>query len=182
MMKAISHPDRQQGIVLLLSLIMLLAVTVIVVTASNIAQTNLKVVGNMEGREQARIAAIAAVEEALSSSRFADNPDSIFAVSCDVDNRLCYDFNGDGETDVTVAVSTPSCVSVIPRKNVELDVYNFPDQASCYLPPGVYSMCAVSVWEFQAVATDVLTGAEVTVRQGVSILTTLNNTDTACPA
>ncbi|PLW81611.1 hypothetical protein CWI75_14150 [Kineobactrum sediminis] len=180
-MKAVGHQGKQQGIVLLISLIMLLAVTVIVVTASNIAQTNLKVVGNMESREQARIAARAAIEEALSSSRFADNPDSIFAVSCDEDNQKCYDFNADGETDVTVVVSTPACISVIPRKNIELDVYNFPDQATCFLPPGVYSMCAASVWEFEAVATDVVSGAEVTVRQGVSILTTLNNIDTACP-
>ncbi len=175
------YAPRQTGIVLVVSLILLIAVSLMVVTASNISQTNLKIIGNMESREQARFAAVAAIEEAISSSRFADNPSSIFQVSCNVANQLCYDSNGDGNTDITVQVSTPSCVSVIPRKNVELDVYNFPDQATCFLPPGVYSMCAASVWEFSAVATDVVTGAEVTVRQGVSILTTLNNIDTACP-
>lgn len=172
---------RQKGVVLVISLIMLLAVTLMVVTASNIVQTNLKVVGNMESRDQVRFAAVSAIEEAISSSRFADNPSSIFTTSCGASNQLCFDSNSDGVTDITVAVSTPACVSVIPRKNVELDVYNFPDQATCFLPPGVYSMCAESVWEFSAVATDVVTGAEVTVRQGVSILTTLNNIDTACP-
>ncbi len=172
---------NQQGIVLVIALIMLVAITLMVVTASNIAQTNLLIVGNMESREQARFAAIAAIEEALSSSRFADNPNSIFLTSCAVNNRKCYDSNGDGVTDITVQVSVPTCVSVIPKKNVELDVWNFPDQATCHLPDTVYSMCAGSVWEFEAVATDVVTGAEVTVRQGVSILTTLNNVDTACP-
>jgi hypothetical protein len=172
---------RERGIVMVVALIMLLAVTLIAVTASNLVQTDLKIVGNLESREQARYAAKAALEEALSSDRFARDPDQIFATSCDSNNRKCYDFNGDGVDDVAVQVSEPECVSVIPRKNTELDVYNFPDQASCYLPPGVYSMCAASVWELQAVATDIITGAEVTVRQGVSILTTINNIDTACP-
>ncbi|MFV8817837.1 pilus assembly PilX family protein [Haliea sp. E17] len=172
---------NQRGVVMVIAMIMLIAITLMVVTASNIAQTNLRIVGNMESREQARFAAIAAIEEALSSSRFADSPTSIFLNSCGVANRKCYDSNGDGIFDITVQVSTPTCVSVIPKKNVELDVFNFPDQATCHLPPGVYSMCAASVWEFEAVATDVVTGAEVTVRQGVSILTTLNKIDTACP-
>ena len=61
-------------------------------------------------------------------------------------------------------------------------LFNSEADASCYLPPAVYSMCANSVWEFEAVATDLVTGAEVTVRQGVSVLTTLNRIDTACPA
>jgi len=172
---------RERGIVLVVSLILLIAVTLMIVTASNIVQTNLKVIGNMESREQARFAALAAIEEALSSSRFASNPTSMFETSCEVANQLCYDANGDGQNDITVQVGTPECVSVIPRKNVELDVYNFADQATCFLPPGVYSMCAASVWELEATATDVVTGAEVTVRQGVSILTTLNNIDSACP-
>jgi hypothetical protein len=166
---------------MIIALVMLLAVTLMVVTASNLVNTNLKIVANMESLEQARFAANSAIEEALSSSRFADNPSSIFLFNCNRDNQKCYDFNDDGVADITVAVSNPSCVSVIPKKNAELDVYNFPSQATCFLPPGVYSMCAASVWEFKAVATDVVTGAEVTVRQGVSILTSLNNIDTACP-
>ncbi|MFT6957214.1 MAG: hypothetical protein ACJAYC_002222 [Halieaceae bacterium] len=173
--------NPQRGIVMVVALIMLLAVSLIAVTASNLVQTDLKIVNNLESREQARFAAKAAIEEALSSSRFADNPDSIFSVNCVQDNRKCYDFNSDGVDDIAVQINTPECVSVIPRKNTELDVFNYPSQATCYLPPGVYSMCAASVWEFQAVATDVVTGAEVTVRQGVSILTTINNIDTACP-
>jgi hypothetical protein len=42
-------------------------------------------------------------------------------------------------------------------------------------------MCANSVWEFEATARDEVTGAEVVVRQGVSVLASLNRIDTACP-
>ena len=172
---------RQQGMVLLIALIMLLAITLMIVTASNLVQTNLKVVHNMESREQARYSALAAIEEALSSDRFTSSPDNMFTVSCEVPNQKCYDANGDGTTDVRVLVNAPSCVMVSPKKNSELRPYLYPAEATCYLPATVYSMCADSVWEFQATATDAVTGAEVVVRQGVSIATTLNKIDTACP-
>ena len=128
-----------------------------------------------------RYAAYAALEEAISSGRFASKPDAIYLVGCGAPNQKCYDFNGDGTADVTVAVAEPSCVTVLPIENSDLDVFNSAADASCYLPPNIYSMCANSVWEFQATATDAVTGAEVVVRQGVGILTALNKIDTACP-
>lgn len=172
---------RERGVVLLVSLIMLIVLTLIVVTSSNIVQANLKVVHNLESREMVRFAAMAAVEEALSSGRFTTNPQSMFLESCEEANRKCYDYNGDGVNDVTVDMAVPTCVIVTPIRNDELDVFNSPDEASCFLPPAVYSMCANSVWELQATARDELTGAEVSIRQGVSVLTTLNAIETACP-
>lgn len=174
--------QKQRGVVLIISLIMLLAVTLMVVTASNVVRTNLQIVNNIESREQARTAAVSAIEEAISSDRFTSSPGAVFDVSCEQANRKCYDFNADGVTDVRVDLAEPSCVSVIPKKNSELDVFASPKLATCFLPKVVYSMCAGSIWEFEATATDAVTGAEVTVRQGVSILTTLNKIDSACPA
>ena len=173
--------NRQRGIAMIVSLIMLLAITLVVVTSANIAQSNLQVVQNMESRDTVRFAAYAALEEAISSGRFTASPESVFVESCEVANQKCYDFNGDGTTDVTVAVSAPSCVIVQPIENAELDVFNSAADASCFLPPAIYSMCANSVWEFEATGTDVVTGAEVVVRQGVGVLASLNNIDTACP-
>lgn len=177
--------EKQRGVALIVSLIMLLLITLVVVSASNMVQSNLQVVQNMENRDKVRFAAYAALEEAISSGRFTESPDTIFATSCEVDNQKCYDFSGDPTNDaanaITVAVSEPTCVIVQPIKNSELDVFNSAADASCYLPPSVYSMCANSVWEFEATATDMLTGAEVVVRQGVGVLTTLNRIDTACP-
>jgi len=174
---------RQRGVVLVVALVMLVAVTLMVVTASNLVQTNLKVVQNLESREMARAATLAAIEQAISYRRFIDTPDSMFPVTCpgQVGNKLCYDVNQDGTSDVLVTVENPTCVSVTPTPNSKLDVFNDREQASCYLPPGVYSMCAYAVWDFQATATDAVTGAEVKVRQGVSVLSSLNKIETVCP-
>ncbi|MGL4564400.1 MAG: pilus assembly PilX family protein, partial [Halioglobus sp.] len=115
---------RQRGVALVVALIMLLAVTLIAVSASNLVQSNLKIVQNMESRDMVRAAAHAALEEAISSGRFMESPDAMFAVSCEENNQRCYDFNGDGTDDVTVAVAEPTCVVVQPIKNSELDVFN----------------------------------------------------------
>lgn len=172
---------NQQGFVLIVAMIMLLAVTIMVATGSNLVQSNLRVTQNMESREVARYAAIAAIEEAISSDRFTTSPDSIFSVSCEQDNRKCYDVNQDGNDDVFVTIPPPQCVVVTPIRNSELDVFGSPSEASCYIP-GVYSLCANSQWEFLATATDPLTGASISVRQGVSVLTTINAIETACPS
>ncbi|MEP4145681.1 MAG: hypothetical protein ABJL54_00600 [Halioglobus sp.] len=184
-MRNLGVPSFQRGVVLIVSLILLLAVTMMIVTASNLVQTDLKIVQNMESRERVRAAAIAAIEEAISSGDFRFEPDLLFGTQCDGSFRTrCYDLNGtpDNSDDIRVVVERPSCVIVTPIENAELDVFNDPAAASCYLPPAIYSMCANSVWEFQAVATDPVTGSEISVRQGISILTTLNAVDTVCPS
>ncbi len=178
--------SRQQGLVLVIALIMLLAVTLMVVSASNLVQANLKVVQNAESRELARAAALAALEEAMSDRRFADTPDAIFSntsVSCvnvaglgDVVGQCVTDYNGDGQDDVTVSVDRPICVSVTVRTNDSFD-YLAPtggDFWTCQRK-GPLSRCADAVWEFRATATDDATGASVFVRQGVAILTKYND-------
>jgi hypothetical protein len=175
-------PQKSEGFVLVVALIMLVAVTLMIVSSSNLVDTNLKVVQNMESREVSRFSAMAAIEEAMSSNRFTGSPENLFVESCEINNQKCFDVNSDGDFDVFVTVAPPTCVTVTPIRNSDLDAFNSAAEASCYLPPAIYSMCANSVWEFVATATDADTGAEVTVRQGVSILTTLNAIESACPA
>lgn len=171
---------QQRGAVLLVALIMLLLVTLMVVSGFNLTQTNLKVVQNMESRNLAKYAANAAIEEAISSAQFLSSPGDIFSVSCAQSNRKCYDFNGDGIDDIVVQVEAPACVIVLPIKNSELNVFD-PMDASCFIQGSQNSMCVNSVWEMRATARDVLTGAEVVVRQGIAVRATSNNIATACP-
>lgn len=171
---------RQKGAVLLVALIMLLLVTLLALSSFNVTQTNLKVVQNMESRGMAKYAANAAIEEAMSSARFLSSPNSVFDQSCEQANRKCYDFNGDTRVDVAVTLDSPSCIIVLPIKNSELDIMN-PADASCFIQNSPNSMCVNSVWEMRATARDVLTGAEVVVRQGVAVRATSNNIATACP-
>lgn len=188
---------RQQGLVLVIALIMLLAVTLMVVTASNLVQANLKVVQNTESRELARAAALAALEEAASDRRFATTPTAIFGANSagcvnvqgagnNIVGQCVSDYNGDGQNDVTVSIERPTCVAVTPRAN---DDFNFftADAAiqECYRKGLVYSRCGDAVWEFRATARDDATGATVSVRQGISILTRINDLGTGigskCP-
>ncbi|PTU80053.1 hypothetical protein DBO86_05810 [Pseudomonas indoloxydans] len=172
---------QQRGVVLLVALIMLLLMTLMVVSGFNLTQTNLKVVQNMESRNLAKYAANAAIEEAISSAQFLSSPSNVFQTSCEQSNRKCYDFNGDGSVDIAVVIDSPSCVIVLPIKNSALNVTD-PSDASCFIQDSENSMCVNSVWEIRATARDVLTGAEVVVRQGVAVRATSNNIATACPA
>lgn len=173
-------PRQERGAVLLVALIMLLMVTLLAISSFNLTQTNLKVVQNMESRGMAKYAANAAIEEAISSARFLSSPNSVFSQSCEQANRKCYDFNGDDLVDIAVSLEAPSCVIVLPIKNSELNVSD-PADASCFIQGSPNSMCVNSVWELRATARDVLTGAEVVVRQGVAVRATSNNVATACP-
>ena len=190
---------RQRGLVMVVAMIMLLAVTLMVVAAANLVQANLKVVQNMEIREQARAAALAAIEEAISNGtaairpRFIEFPDDIFIASCDgtlltcakENNRKYYDTNADGVADISVRLSDPDnlvlyppprCVLARTKLNDELslaeidDLCEGPNANSALAPdPKAASDCAESIWELKALATDLVTGAEVVVRQGVSV-------------
>lgn len=182
----------QNGVVMVIAMIMLLAVTLMVVSSSNLVQGNLKVAQNFESRRDVRLSAIAAIEEAISAGEFVASPEDVFSAgrSCkseEHDNFLCYDLNADGIDDVIVEIEPPTCVVVLPTPNNELDVFNDAQKASCYLPavagePIEYSMCGRSVWEFEARAEDAVTGAAIVMRQGVSILIALNDAEDSCPS
>ncbi|MDQ3197317.1 MAG: hypothetical protein M3Q32_13390, partial [Pseudomonadota bacterium] len=59
---------RQQGSTLLVSLIMLIILTLFVVTAINVSNVNLKIVGNVQSKKTLEANAQQAIEQVLSSS------------------------------------------------------------------------------------------------------------------
>jgi hypothetical protein len=200
--------NRQRGVVLVVALLMLLLVTLMVVSGFNLTQTNLKVVYNMESRTLAKQAAVRALEEAMSSNLFITG--NAFPVSCDLPNRICYDFNGDAVDDVAVQIAL-SCSVVRVLSNDEVSsraggsstpiVELGPDDddslpmledgpwTTCLKRPlnGVFepdpdelSQCADVVWDMLATATDLQTGAQVLVRQGVATPTDINLANNVC--
>lgn len=176
----------QQGVVLVVGLMVLLMVTLMAVSGFNLTQSNLKAVGNMESREQAMNAANAAIEEAVSATLFVSSPTSVFANNCTTANTRCYDTNGDGGNDITVTLDAPRCVVVQPIKISELDLGD-PQQAACVVQQTEggtvddISLCANSIWELRAVAIDNVTLAQASVTQGISLKVALNDVATACP-
>ena len=96
------------------------------------------------------------------------------------------DINNDGTTDYNVVVATPTCISSIPIQSNLLVVTN-PSDAACFgsgatTSSGVVvagkgggggttgnSLCSNSQWDLGASATDPISGANVTIHQGIAV-------------
>lgn len=171
-----ASPNRQQGATLLVGLIMLVLMTLMAVASFNLGRSNLIVVGNMQHRQEVVETAKAAVEEVISSANFTVSPTTALGAA---NNTKSYDTNGDGNSDVSVALTPAPCIKVAKVIKVsELDVTNSNDQP-CIL--GVAqnlgmagassqdSLCADTVWEIKAVATNAATQASASVVQGLAV-------------
>ena len=171
---------RQHGVVLVIALIMLAVVTLIGTVSANIVMGNLRVVQNIESRAFAKSSAISAMQEAIMTGGFLEGQKA-FVVSCNGSSYTrCFDMTGDSlSDDRSMSLSQPECVSAIPVRNATLDVWGDEDDASCY-QPGVYSLCADALWEVTMTASDQVTGARVTVRQGLTTRTSVNLIAAAC--
>jgi len=170
---------RQHGATLIVGLIMLVLITMFVVTAFKLGKSNLQTVGNAQLRNQALSAAQGAIEMAVSKDFTIAPANAITAtIPCgNLANQTCVDVNGDGVMDVTVAV-TLNCVAkqVIPVG--ALDFTN-PNDAGCLVGvsqafgvAGVSSnasLCAESLWNIQAVATDSIGNAQYAINQGTGV-------------
>jgi Tfp pilus assembly protein PilX len=184
---------HQRGITLITALIMLVLLTLLALTSFNLGKSNLLIVANMQQRDEAIAAAREVLEEVISTADFTDDPTKALPVTCGALNERCIDSNGDTVNDIKVAlVPTPTCAKVQFIKNSELDI-NKDEDLRCSNsgagsgPAGIEgsnlgnSDCANSTWDLTAVATDMLTEAEVTVTQGVSVRLARNTVETNCP-
>lgn len=190
---------RQRGATLIIALIMLVLLTLFAVSSFNTAQTNVKVVGNMQQKAEALNAAQQAVEIVLSSPQFIANPANAVPTPCGSANTLCTDVTGDGVADFTATLigpdyptgpHQPTCVTVRLIKNQELNVLN-PEDLGCAAgqqsgAAGVAgamtgdSLCANTVWEIRARAVSSSSGATATVTQGVGVRVSSDAAGTSC--
>jgi Tfp pilus assembly protein PilX len=182
---------RQQGITLIMALVMLVVLTLLALTSFNLNQSNLQVVSNMQQREESLAAAREVIEEVISSTAFFKTPSNALSTPCGQNNRRCIDTNGDGTTDVTVDITpAPTCVKAQPIKSSDLDVA-VPDDLACSLGANQNfgtvgantgnSTCSNSIWDIHVVATDVVTEAEVEVTQGVAVRVAEDDIAKNCP-
>lgn len=154
----------QRGATLVVGLIMLALITVMVTTAFTLSNTNIKVVGNMQFRDEAIAAVNKAIEQVIASP---------FTVS-PLAQTLESDINNDGTSDYTVAVATPVCVRATP--------VGITTKSSISLGK---SMSMVNdwntVWEINASVTDAATGASVRAVSGVRVVRSDGQKKTECP-
>jgi Tfp pilus assembly protein PilX len=185
----------QGGMALIVGLILLALMTVMAITGFNIGRTSLDIVGNMQSRQEVIAAANSAIQAAISTRRLFEEPDAVFLNDyCNDDrNTRCYDTNDDGIDDITVELTPqPVCVSAQIIPNNALKVDSDSNAAGCITGVGQTfgiegtatgsSLCANSIWEIVAVATDEVTEASVTVTQGAAVRVPTDEVGTHCPS
>lgn len=159
----------QRGLTLFVAMIILVMVTLLVVSAFRVSNTNLKVVASMQGQQEALVAAQAAIERVLSTPEFAEEPDIVAATP------ITVDMNQTGGTAQYTVSMTPKPVCLRSRQvsPTELNPASLNDRpciGSARQGAGTMaSFCANTIWEISATTTDTVTGASTQVRQGVSL-------------
>lgn len=158
---------RQRGAALFVGLVMLVMLTLMVLAAVKMSTGNLKVVGNIQHRDEAIAAANVAIEQLLS------NDFTLAPVAAVVP----VDIDRDGTVDFTVQVAQPHCLRARTIMTSELDL-TLPADVACFtgssgaaggLGGGVgQSFCSDTLWEVRATATHAQTGANVAIRQGIA--------------
>lgn len=158
----------QNGVTLLVTLIMLILITIMVTTAFTLSNSNLKSVGNMQFRNEALAAANLAIEQQLSSAANFTNP---VAKSISVGSY-------------NVSVAKPVCLYVTdvveggsadPHANIKLDSAAASAPASGggggggSTAPVVSGSYVNTYWDIAATVNDGMSGALVTAHQGVKI-------------
>ena len=167
---------NQRGLTLFVAMIILVMITLLVVSAVRVSNTNLKIVGAMQGRQEAIASGQAAIEQVLSSKFFTENPSIVAATPLDVD------MNSDTVPDFTVAMALPKCVRTAPvvMGSPPTEIQLKCAGSSRYPGASLPSWCANTIWELEASTTDRLTAAKTTVRQGVSMTVDIVSAKSAC--
>jgi Tfp pilus assembly protein PilX len=170
--------SKQQGLTLFTVLILLLLITLVSITSFKLSTANLQVVDNMQLRNQTIAAARAAIEKTISTPVFATTPNVAVTTFVSV--------GGSSTNDIRV-VTTPTCIEIQPIPNSALNLTN-PADVGCAVGIGqtngvvgtsnINSLCASSLWDIQAVATDLSTNSTSIVHKGVSLRVPITAT---CP-
>lgn len=161
-MKGICGYGRQDGVTLIVALIMLMLFTLMISSTFMLSSTNLKAVGNMQSRSEAIAAANMAINLVLSTP-FTSTPES---------EQVEVDLNDDGTEDYTVAIAAPECV--------QASLADATAPSSVTLPTMSNSTWN-TVWEIRASVSDPVSGASAVVRSGVRVLLTQAEKNTVCP-
>jgi Tfp pilus assembly protein PilX len=163
----------QRGVTLLVSMIFLVVLTLIVVSAIKVSNVNTRLAGNMQLQNEADAAAQQGLESMISTD-FTTLPAA---------STTSVDINGSGLTGSTysVYVPAPKCIVIKPIKTSQLDASNSLDQP-CYASGAAQntgivggnangaSLCSNSNWEVNSTAVVPSTGASApTVHQGIAV-------------
>jgi Tfp pilus assembly protein PilX len=132
--------ERQRGAVLVISLVLLVVLTLFVVSSTRIAGGSLRIVGNLQARQQVESISQQALEEVLSGVAPFYSPTAPVAVTAPYG--------------MTVTVGNRSCTRAIPASGYSA--------VSGVSPEDTF-------WDVPVTVTDATTGASTQTAQGVRI-------------
>lgn len=170
--------SAQQGATLVVAMIFLILMSLFAISAFKSSTGNLRIIGNMQSRQEAVAVAQKAIEITLSSSLFTTNPQAVAATP------VLVDIDGNGSNDYTATLNPqPNCYRTKAIKTTELNPSLAADlaclQSSVVQQGGLdipdaaadagNSLCANSEWNVGATVNDLRTGTKVTVNQGVAV-------------
>jgi Tfp pilus assembly protein PilV len=157
--------NAQRGTALVVSLIMLVLVTLLVLTAFNLASSTFRSVSNTQFRDEAVASANLAIQTVLGTP-FTDAP---------AEEQVAVDLDRDGVEDYLVDIAQPACISA--------DVASIADPSSLQLDPSLTAATTWNtVWDLNALVAPENNAGEASVRvhAGVRVLLSQAQKDTVC--
>jgi hypothetical protein len=190
----VGRPASESGVVLIVVLVMLGIFMLIVMSLIGSSNINIKIAGNQQARMEAQVAARHGLEAYIS------NPANFAVPLPNADSFIGVDFNGDGNTDLFARLLRPACNSSVPMElteihsNIQADVNaglfasewydclgGTPPPSGLLTDAGIAAgseWCSIMSWNATADVDNELTGAQVTMHQGVQQTALLG---TPCP-
>jgi hypothetical protein len=189
------RPNRQQGAVLFVSLIMLILITLLALAAMRMATTNLQMVNNQQFRLEAESAVNFVLDQIINDPEFLANAQgsrkvSFKAVDASTDTKALT---------VTIPIA-PKCLRYRYIKKKELikpaAPYVDPSDYSCFTGlsssnveitgpsmtgnPADDTLCATALFDVQARVNDSATGASALFSEGISMRMEINEATEKC--
>ena len=154
-MKQLYFYRKQAGASLLVSLIMLVVITLLAVSAIKSSNINLRIAGNVQSRDEALSAGQQAIEKFISSySNFYPTlPAGATSYNIDI--------NKDSTNDYLVSIAVPTC----KRATAQIP----PRSDDCANGARSGLICWDTVWNVTATVTGASSGVSQEVTQGVSV-------------
>jgi hypothetical protein len=168
-----NSPHRQSGITLVVSLIMLIVLTLLVVSAIRFGNINLRIAGNAQTQVEAEAATQVAIEKTIELMKIATKVDNVQAQPALVVST--------GGTTYKISVTKPACTLSNNVVTTMLDK-DKPEDRGCFGSGNVDPVfdkdgkpipqpteCKDQTWEVAAAVTNDNAGSSLSMVQGVSL-------------
>jgi hypothetical protein len=164
-MSLINAMQKQRGVVtIFVSMILLVLITLLVITAYSLSRTNLQAAGNVQARQEGVAAANMLIERTIDSDLWLIAAPGLLGREVDINN--------DGNVDFLVDLAEPECVGADPASPE-----SYADSDHAAMGTAAYWN---TIWELDATATEAATGTRVRVVQGVRLLLGVALKNTYC--